>query len=125
MPTQGGGLGIRRIEDISDAFAIKAWWLLKSANSLWAIFMRNKYAKQLNNNARICYGSATWKRMYKVKFVANAQISWVIGEGNVNFSNDKWFEDTRITETAPPPPALNALSVKQVLRNENNALALC
>lgn len=45
LPTQEGGLGIRRLGDISNAFSINAWWCLKATNSLWSKFMRAKYAK--------------------------------------------------------------------------------
>ena len=102
LPIQEGGLGIRRIEDISDAFAIKAWWLLKSANSLWASYMRCKYAKQIFSSAQMCYGSAAWKRMNKVMLLADVHIAWIIGEGNVNFWYDKWFGDIRIADIILP-----------------------
>lgn len=38
LPIQESGLGIRSIEDISTAFAMKAWWNFRAAHSLWAEF---------------------------------------------------------------------------------------
>lgn len=41
--TKEGGLGIRRISDISEAAGIRLFWRLSTTVSLWAKWMFNKY----------------------------------------------------------------------------------
>lgn len=43
LPTEEGGIGIRKLEDISDTLAMKRWWRIRSALSLWATYIKNKY----------------------------------------------------------------------------------
>lgn len=44
-PTKEGGLGIRRIKDISKAFIHKLWWKFRIKNTLWSQFIHAKYCK--------------------------------------------------------------------------------
>lgn len=57
------------MEDTCKANVMKAWWNLKATHSLWADFMRRKYAKHL---AAITVGndkggSEVWRRMQQVR----------------------------------------------------------
>ncbi|KAL2491332.1 Uncharacterized protein Adt_26960 [Abeliophyllum distichum] len=38
LPTDEGGLGFRRLEDVVQAFSLKLWWLFRSQQSLWLSF---------------------------------------------------------------------------------------
>ncbi|KAL2513416.1 Uncharacterized protein Adt_19016 [Abeliophyllum distichum] len=40
LPTEEGGLGFRRLQDLVDTFSLKLWWLFRSQRSLWAQFLR-------------------------------------------------------------------------------------
>lgn len=40
-----GGLGIKSFTDVSLVFAIKQWWCIRTSDSLWAQFVRGKYAR--------------------------------------------------------------------------------
>ncbi|KAL2497433.1 Uncharacterized protein Adt_22983 [Abeliophyllum distichum] len=42
LPTEEGGLGFRRLQDLVDTFSLKLWWLFRSQRSLWAQFLRDK-----------------------------------------------------------------------------------
>ncbi|VFQ66933.1 unnamed protein product [Cuscuta campestris] len=41
-PKEEGGLGVRDIRDIQDAYSIKMWWNFRYHNNKWAQFMRQK-----------------------------------------------------------------------------------
>ncbi|CAI9766758.1 unnamed protein product [Fraxinus pennsylvanica] len=43
LPTDEGGLGFRRLQDVVDTFCMKFSWLFRSQRSLWAQFLRDKY----------------------------------------------------------------------------------
>ncbi|KAL2532533.1 RNA-directed DNA polymerase reverse transcriptase [Abeliophyllum distichum] len=45
LPTDKGGLGFRRLEDVVQAFSLKLWWLFRSQHSLWAQFLLGKYCR--------------------------------------------------------------------------------
>ncbi|KAL2471352.1 Uncharacterized protein Adt_39488 [Abeliophyllum distichum] len=42
LPTEEGGLGFRRLQDLVDTFSLKLWWLFRSQRSLWAQFLRGQ-----------------------------------------------------------------------------------
>ncbi|XP_060186220.1 uncharacterized protein LOC132615628 [Lycium barbarum] len=44
-PTEEGGLGFRRLKDISDALEMKRWWRFRTEKSLWAEFIKVKYCR--------------------------------------------------------------------------------
>ncbi|RAL47150.1 hypothetical protein DM860_014044 [Cuscuta australis] len=45
-PTTEGGLGIRDLKDLQQAYSIKLWWNFRFSDSLWARFMRHKYSTE-------------------------------------------------------------------------------
>ncbi|VFQ64300.1 unnamed protein product, partial [Cuscuta campestris] len=42
-PTGEGGLGLRSLEDIQKASALKLWWKVINGDSIWSKFMKDKY----------------------------------------------------------------------------------
>ena len=44
-PKREGGLGLRKVQDITNAAGIKLVWGLFTSNSLWARWMYQKYVK--------------------------------------------------------------------------------
>jgi len=44
-PKTGGGLGIRRLTDVSVAAGIRLFWRLSTSNTLWASWMSMRYIK--------------------------------------------------------------------------------
>ncbi|KAG5596673.1 hypothetical protein H5410_037905 [Solanum commersonii] len=51
-PTQEGGIGIRKLEDIADALSCKLWWHFRTKDTLWTKFMRAKYSQRIHPMAR-------------------------------------------------------------------------
>lgn len=125
FPTQEGGIGIRRMVDVSNAFTFKNWWALKSSKSLGACFIKANYDHFLKSNLRVGYGSSILKRMMQVLSSAEQHITWVIGQDDINFWSERWLGDLQLADMVTPPSSLASLSVKQVLSNDNNALFQC
>ncbi|XP_071909744.1 uncharacterized protein [Coffea arabica] len=81
-----GGVGLRLLEDIHRAFSIKLWWNFRSKSSLWASFMHAKFCRVVHPNLVFSEkGSEGWRRMGKVRALAERNIGWIIRSGNVNF----------------------------------------
>lgn len=88
-----GGIGIRRLDDMNTAFAMKLWWQFCTSNSLWAKFMKMKYcfnSHATDNSKKIC--TTTWQRIFKVRDLAESHMKWVIGRGQINFWKDNWLK---------------------------------
>ncbi|EOY25448.1 Uncharacterized protein TCM_016754 [Theobroma cacao] len=43
FPCSEGGLDIRRLNDVSDAFMMKLWWRFQTCDGLWTNFLKTKY----------------------------------------------------------------------------------
>ncbi|EOY19102.1 Uncharacterized protein TCM_043834 [Theobroma cacao] len=79
-PTFEGGLDIRNISNVVEAFGMKIWWRFKSCNSLWARFMRVKYCVgQVPRYVKPrIHDSQTWKRMLVSCLVTEQHMRWRI-----------------------------------------------
>ncbi|XP_060203034.1 uncharacterized protein LOC132631475 [Lycium barbarum] len=44
-PIEEGGLGFKRLKDISEALAMKRWWRFRTEKTLWAEFLKIKYSR--------------------------------------------------------------------------------
>lgn len=62
-----GGLGIRKISEMIEAFIIKLWWKVRKDDSLWARYMRAKYLKKTPPSVvgANSGSSAVWRRLLK------------------------------------------------------------
>ncbi|XP_012850055.1 PREDICTED: uncharacterized protein LOC105969825 [Erythranthe guttata] len=94
-PVGEGGLGLRRLTDVIDAFTYKLWFRFRAQDSLWARFLRNKYCRNRFPGSSVVSSlySTVWKRMCRVRERVQAQIFWRIGPGHVYFWHDHWFGD--------------------------------
>ncbi|KAL2519542.1 RNA-directed DNA polymerase (reverse transcriptase)-related family protein [Abeliophyllum distichum] len=65
LPTEEGGLGFRRLQDLFDTFSLKLWWLFRSQRSLWAQFLRGKYCQGTHPILVSVpyYASPVWRRL--------------------------------------------------------------
>lgn len=52
--------------------------VLSASQSMWAKFIRAKYAKHLHGENSSFYGSPKWRRMLKMRALAESQIAWVL-----------------------------------------------
>ncbi|RAL45408.1 hypothetical protein DM860_013804 [Cuscuta australis] len=102
VPTNEGGLNLKSLEDLQEAYSIKLWWKVQTDNTKWAKFMRIKYLRQSDFKERI-YDSPTWKRICRINTTAREHtseegdhISW--GEGD--FSLKKAYNICRMTKPA-------------------------
>ena len=68
LPTAEGGLGIRKFKEVLRAFSIKLWWKFRENNSLWAMYLNNKYCCRTSplTSSVPSRCSATWRRLSKI-----------------------------------------------------------
>ncbi|XP_019166530.1 PREDICTED: uncharacterized protein LOC109162265 [Ipomoea nil] len=85
-PTEEGGVGFQRMQELVDAASVKLWWNFRKGNSLWSQFLIAKYCKETHPVVRGWQynDSHVWKRMVQIRDIAEPQIAWRIGEGKVN-----------------------------------------
>lgn len=65
QPVEVGGLGIRHIHWLQEAYSYRLWWQYHSQDGLWQDYMRNKYGRRHDYQPRLT-DSQTWKRIYLV-----------------------------------------------------------
>ncbi|KAI3463155.1 hypothetical protein Pfo_019818 [Paulownia fortunei] len=90
QPIKEGGLRIRKLADMVQAFSLKLWWRFRSMSSLWAAFMQQKYCGCLFLGAvKISvHDSSNWKRMCKG-----------LGDGQAYFWQDHWIGEAPLAAT--------------------------
>ncbi|XP_059306289.1 uncharacterized protein LOC132057691 [Lycium ferocissimum] len=90
LPKEEGGIGFRSLHDISNALFAKLWWSFRTSNSLWSVYMWNKYCKKLHPViAQARGGSNAWKKMVLVREQVEHNIWWQMKNGSSSF----WFEN--------------------------------
>ncbi|KAL2512765.1 Uncharacterized protein Adt_18365 [Abeliophyllum distichum] len=103
LPTEEGGLGFRRLQDLVDTFSLKLWWLFRSQRSLWAQFLRGKYCQGTHPILATVpyYASPVWKRLKLIGPQAEPYIAWKLGRGHIFFWHDCWMGDTTLADQFP------------------------
>ncbi|KAL7160625.1 hypothetical protein ABFS83_01G108700 [Erythranthe nasuta] len=77
-PVGEGGLWLRRLTDVIDAFTYKLWFRFRAQDSLWAGFLRNMYCRNRFPGSSVVsslYNTVS-KRMCRVRERVQAQIFW-------------------------------------------------
>ncbi|RAL52378.1 hypothetical protein DM860_007235 [Cuscuta australis] len=81
-----GGIGIRNLKDLHQAYSLKLWWKAHKDDTLWARFIREKYIRR-NSYQEGLVDSPTWKRICRIansadehSFSTNGILSWEDGE---------------------------------------------
>ncbi|XP_060211737.1 uncharacterized protein LOC132639298 [Lycium barbarum] len=99
-PTAEGGIGVRSLQDTSDAFAAKLWWNFRTKDSLWTEFMRAKYSQRVHPMARKWNYSQshTWRRMMHIIHRVDHLIFWKIHSGNSSFWWDNWLGNGKLAD---------------------------
>ncbi|KAL2248543.1 UNVERIFIED_CONTAM: putative ribonuclease H protein [Sesamum indicum] len=102
-PTEEGGFGVRRIQDVVHAFQLKLWWRFRNQSSLWALFLLEKYYTGSHPvPAKLSYiASPNWKRMCRHRKEADKQIFWSLGKGHISFWFDNWIGEKPLFEIMP------------------------
>nr|XP_027124187.1 uncharacterized protein LOC113740870 [Coffea arabica] len=98
-PEEEGGLGFCSFEDRMRAFSCKLWWKLRRKDSAWAEFMHCKYVKGVHPAiARVDRPPASWRRLLEIREFAEKRIRWCLGEGLVDFWQDRWCTEVPLAQ---------------------------
>lgn len=91
-PFSDGGINIRSLSDMCEAFACKLWFSFRAQSSIWAEFLLHRYCKGKDPTVTIIYvsDSPSWKKMIQIRAKAQALIFWKLGEGVISFWFDNW-----------------------------------
>ncbi|XP_042056286.1 uncharacterized protein LOC121800861 [Salvia splendens] len=104
LPIEEGGVGIRNLADVIEAFSIKMWWRFREQRSLWARYMHQKYCSK--SFPLVTYRSnrfsLMWRRLFKVGSLCREQVRWVLGNGEISFWYDSWVLSTPLVEMCDP-----------------------
>ncbi|GAU51253.1 hypothetical protein TSUD_412460, partial [Trifolium subterraneum] len=110
LPKEMGGLGIRKLAPMNDAFLMKFGWSLRMGErSLWAQVLRGKYGRNIieHGEVMICAtDSSLWKTIGRLwPFMTGIQC-WDIGNGTqISFWEDIWIDKKlrlrEVVETIP------------------------
>lgn len=110
-PKEGGGLGLRRLEEMNEAFIAKLGWrLIQKENCLWTQVLKAKYAISSEDCAtwrakpRM---SNIWKGILRsVPILRKGMVTLVRNGKGTSFWLDKWMGEgpliDRATSTIPP-----------------------
>src|SRR4051812_16813326 len=92
FPQNEGGVGIRRIDDVVSAYAMKLWWRFRQNNNLWSNYMHDKFCAILHPiDCKIKPGiSNLWKRLLEAREKTEPNILWLVGKGNIYAFKDRW-----------------------------------
>ncbi|KZV49641.1 hypothetical protein F511_08962 [Dorcoceras hygrometricum] len=92
-PKSEGGLDIRHLKASLSSFSIKMWVRFRSTDSLWSTFLRRKYCSSSPPAAILpkAHVSPVWRRLMKIKNLAESHIRWNIGKGDLSFWYDSWL----------------------------------
>ncbi|KAL2531794.1 Uncharacterized protein Adt_05145 [Abeliophyllum distichum] len=103
LPTEEGGLGFRRLQDLVDTFSLKLWWLFRSQRSLWAQFLRGKYCQGTHPILTTVpyYASPVWKRLKLIGPQAEPYIAWKLGRGLIQIVPLTMVEQIRSIPITP------------------------
>lgn len=98
LPTDEGGLGIRRLSDMVIVFSYKLWWRYRALNSLWARNLHNKYGPtDFLEHIRITgHDNRIWRRLVQIGTEAHQLIRWSLAKGDVSFWGESWFVETSL-----------------------------
>ncbi|KZV18919.1 hypothetical protein F511_17825 [Dorcoceras hygrometricum] len=93
LPKQEGGLDIKLLKDALRSFSVKMWVRFRANDSLWSKFLHYKYCYNIPPAAvdlkvRI---SPNWRRLIKIRQLAESHICWSIGRGDLSFWYDLWL----------------------------------
>ncbi|EOY32335.1 Uncharacterized protein TCM_040145 [Theobroma cacao] len=103
LPSNEGGLDIRGLGDVMQAFSMKLWWRFLTCNSIWTHFIWSKYcASQIPRNVKSkLWDSQTWKWMLASCSVIEQFTRCRIGKGELFFWHDCWMGEAPLVSRYP------------------------
>jgi len=91
---EGGGLGIRSLVRLNEAFNLKLGWDMLHSNEEWANILRSRAIKRRKPINHHIF-SSLWNGIKHELPVITENSTWLIGNGkNVNFWYDNWCGDS-------------------------------
>ncbi|XP_020243287.1 uncharacterized protein LOC109821515 [Asparagus officinalis] len=100
-PKQEGGFGLRKLNDLCQAAALKLIWRLLTTNTLWTNWINVRYVRGANfwESTSNLLDSGTWKHISSLKGKALNCIRKTIGNGETtSLWFDPWLQEGRIIE---------------------------
>lgn len=93
-PVEEGGLGFRRLVDVSNSLTMKRWWRFRTCKTLWSNFFQAKYC---SNSHPVYYNvkpnhSLAWNNLIKIIEKMEELLLWRINSGNSSLWWDNWSE---------------------------------
>ncbi|OIT30805.1 hypothetical protein A4A49_52583 [Nicotiana attenuata] len=115
-PTDEGGVGFKKPQDICNSFAAKRWWRFRVENNLWTKFLRAKYCQRSNPiSKRLDHkDSNSWRSLMETGDKVEDYIHLKINKGNTKvkdfFNNQGW--NTELLQETVPQRAID--EIKQI-----------
>ena len=105
VPVEEGGLGVRNLEEMCEAFSLKLWFRFREQKSLWAVSLLLKYCKKTSPNlvSKKTTDSVVWKRLLSVRTLAESNCFWKVGTGSCYFWQDDWSNKGTLANLALAP----------------------
>ncbi|XP_020243282.1 uncharacterized protein LOC109821509 [Asparagus officinalis] len=100
-PKSEGGFGLRKLEDLCSAAALKMLWRILNNSSLWSNWMNARYTrgKNLWDAPVNTLDSGTWKHLTSLKSTALSCVRKTIGNGETtSLWFDPWIQEGRIID---------------------------
>ncbi|XP_020266263.1 uncharacterized protein LOC109841729 [Asparagus officinalis] len=100
-PKQEGGFGLRKLNDLCHAAALKLIWRLLFTSTLWSNWMRARYVRGGNiwDTPAHAMDSGTWKLLAGIKSKAMCCIRKSIGNGETtSLWFDPWILEGRLSD---------------------------
>ncbi|OIT21155.1 putative ribonuclease h protein [Nicotiana attenuata] len=96
-PTDEGGVGFKKLQDICNSFAAKRWWRFRVENNLWTRFLRAKYCQRSNPISKKLdpKDSNSWRSLLEARNKVDLNIQWKINKGNSLLDTIRNHENNR------------------------------
>ena len=124
-PKSAGGLGLRKMEPVNQAFLAKLGWkVLTDHNNLWVKLIRQTYLSRTNfwEYKYKPSDSCIWKKILKSRSLLSQGIRWKIGDGvSTLFWLDNWVMNRNLAsflQIFSLDPSACQLKVAVVIRGE-------
>lgn len=111
--TQEGGIGVRNLDDLNEAFAMKLWWRFRTSTTLWANFVKFKYASKIHPIDCVYKVGVSFSclRILRANYSIEANMKWIIGKGEFNFLKEYWVLDGKLEDVLTYPIEVSDLTV--------------
>ncbi|XP_060195138.1 uncharacterized protein LOC132624361 [Lycium barbarum] len=102
-PQDEGGMGFKSLQDVSKALFSKLWWNFRTKQSLWRMYMSNKYLKK-DHSVTVQWkrGTYMWKKVLQCRDLIEQEIWWQVKQGNSYFWLDNWTGMGALYQNMPP-----------------------